>query len=202
MNMVWFATKWTGVASAWFLSIIIVMGTNGLLDVFGKFGSLLNLPSVHMTQKADLDAEKKHQAKVDKMIKRNANRSQRRIANAMKRIPADEITSLLGPIGLLAGGGFVVYDLADMCYEINDANELLELIGEPVMKNPISDNCDKVQRGSSYVVENFKKGWSVVVTKTKNGWVQTVQWFEHATDKVSDLWYEKKRTVLIKEADF
>jgi len=154
------------------------------MTALGGIGSLLNLPSVHMDSTQKLEKSKKHQQKVDKMVKRNADRSAKRVANAMKRMPADEMTNLLGPLGLLAGSGFIAYDLADMCYEINDANELLTLIGEPVKENPISENCDKVERGTSYVVQNIKEGWTLVVTKTTTGWEQSVAW-------VKETWNEE-----------
>ena len=178
MKLLWFTTKWTALLSAWFLSILITLSSSALMTALGGIGSLLNLPSVHMQQKDKLEKTHKHQKKVDKMVKRNADRSAKRVANAMKRMPADEMTNLLGPLGLLAGSGFIAYDLADMCYEINDSNELLELIGEPVKENPISDNCDKVERGTSYVMENIQEGWSLVVTKTQNGWEQSTTWIE------------------------
>ena len=171
------------------------------MNKLSDFGSLLNLPSVHLDQKkriakqdsrihkqtGDIQKQKMHKAKVDNMVKRNATRSQKRVANAMKRLPAEELVDLLGPVGLLATGGFVAYDLADMCYEINDANDLLELIGQPLIENPISQNCDKVERGSSYVIQNVKEGWTVVVTKTKNGWQRVVG---YGTDVIE--FYAKK----------
>ena len=175
MRFLWFTTKWTTLLTAWFLSILITLSSGALMTALSGIGSLLNLPSVHMKQVDKLKETKRHQKKVNKMVKRNADRSAKRVANAMKRMPADEMTNLLGPLGLLAGSGFIAYDLADMCFEINDANELLRLIGEPTKENPISDNCDKVERGTSYVMENIQEGWSLVVTKTQDGWEQIEQ---------------------------
>ena len=197
-TILFFITKWGVLLSAWFLSIIITMSSAFLLDKFAHLGSLLNIPSVHMKQKgyarnleqktragntrikkleADNLAQIEHQKKVDDMIKRNANRSKQRTTAALARLGPEELSDLLGPFGLAFAGGFVAYDIADMCYEINDANELLDLIGEDLVENPISNNCDKVERGSSYVIQNVKDGWSVVVNKTKDGWEEVAIFF-------------------------
>ena len=92
----------------------------------------------------------------------------------MARLPAEEIVGLFGALALPATAGFVAYDIADMCYEINDANELLELIGQPKVGNPVIDKfgeaCHEIERNSTYVITAVSEGWSAVVTKTKNGW--------------------------------
>jgi hypothetical protein len=188
----WSMAKVILILGAWILSIVVTMASTTLLNSLSSLGSLVNLPSVHMKQKTEIDAQKRHAAKVKKMTTRNANRSQRRIANALKRLPADELVSLLGPIGFAAGGGFIAYDLADMCFEINDANELLELVGEPLVDNPISDNCDKIERGGSYIIQNVKKGWTVVVEKTSNGWRLVKAKTRDVMDVVGGTLYELK----------
>lgn len=177
----WFTAKWGFLTSAWLLSILITLASSTLLSAFGNFGSLLNLPSIPKAQtwtinnqNAEIDALKDHQTKVDNMIKRNASRSKKRVAAAMARLPAEEIVGLFGALALPATAGFVAYDIADMCYEINDANELLELIGQPKVGNPVIDKfgkaCHEIERNSTYVITAVSEGWSAVVTKTKNGW--------------------------------
>ena len=125
-------------------------------------------------QGAEIDARRDHKTKVDNMIKRNASRSKKRVAAAMARLPAEEIVGLFGALSLPATAGFVAYDIADMCYEINDANELLELIGQPKVGNPVIDKfgeaCHEIERNSTYVITAVSEGWSAVVTKTRDGW--------------------------------
>lgn len=194
-SVLWFTTKWGLLLSAWCLSILITLGSTFLLDAFGKFGSLLNLPSIPKmqqetikkqetriknqdtrikNQRTEIDGRRQHKTKVDNMIKRNASRSKKRVAAAMARLPAEEIVGLFGALALPATAGFVAYDIADMCYEINDANELLELIGQPKVGNPVIDKfgeaCHEIERNSTYVITAVSEGWSAVVTKTKNGW--------------------------------
>ena len=233
----WFTAKWGLLLSAWLFSILITLASSALLDAFGNFGSLLNLPNIPKMQQetikkqgqtierqketikkqkttikkqdmkikkqgAEIDGRAAHKTKVDNMIKRNASRSKKRVAAAMARLPAEEIVGLFGALALPATAGFVAYDIADMCYEINDANELLELIGQPKVGNPVIDKfgkaCHEIERNSTYVITAVSEGWSAVVTKTKNGWevvatnaAGTWAWIKNESETMYDFTVEQ-----------
>ncbi|MDC0572920.1 hypothetical protein OAO91_05695 [Luminiphilus sp.] len=202
----WFITKWTAVLLVWVLSMVLAIGSTFLMNNIGNLrGMLPSLPLSVLELKdaeikkrgVELKAEKAKGQKVKNKIKINAERSRKRTMAAAKRLPAEELADLLGPLGLAAGAGFVAYDLTDICWELHDQNELLELIGAPLLDNPFVDGCDKVAIKTDIWVIKAKDGWNYIATKTQNGWdrakIKVGDWGEAlklmqeiATDRLAD----------------
>ena len=133
----WTVTKLTALMSAWVISMVLAIGSTFFMEKLGDLRGML--PSMPPSV---LEAERQKGKAVQDKVKANADRSQRRTMAAAKRLPAEEFIDLFGVFGFFAGAGFVAYDLADICWEIHDQNELLAMIGEPLIANPFVEGCD------------------------------------------------------------
>ena len=136
-KLLWAFIKLTALLSAWVLSMVVDIGSTLVMDSLGDLRGML--PSMPPSV---IDDERQKGKVLQDKVKANADRSQRRTMAAVKRLPAEEFVDLFGVLGAFAGAGFVAYDLADICWEIHDQNELLALIGEPLIANPFVDGCD------------------------------------------------------------